>query len=201
MSLLVDLGIVRQETDGSKVFEDLFPGKTFQSVDYSNPRDYIRLYWEAFCSLQRSSLNGVFFELVIYTLLYREGVLPFYTQAKVAFVPNIIYDTILYNKSMPVALSLKTSLRERYKQADLEAIALKYVHRRAKSYLLTLNSQEASAQKRKIDNGEIIGIDQIIDCNTDDIDVLIRELKAIPFQKSETVDVVEGLLVGRNIGG
>ena len=43
--------------------------------------------------------------------------------------------------------------RERYKQADLEAIALKYVHRKALSYLVTLEANEAKSVKAKIKSG------------------------------------------------
>ena len=140
-------------------------------------------------------INGAFFEHIIYTLLYRENILPFYTQVKVAFVPNIEFDTILYSKSSPICLSLKTSLRERYKQADLEAIALKYVHRKAQSYLLTLSSSEALLIKNKIEDGQVIGLDNVIDCNSDEIDDLIKKLKKKVFTESETVEVLQGNLI------
>lgn len=135
------------------------------------------------------------FRFIFYTLLYREGIRPFYTQAKVAFVPNIEFDTILYSKERPVCLSLKTSLRERYKQADLEAIALKYVHRKAQCFLLTLDSKEAKSTKAKIPNGQLIGLDDVIDCNTEQIDNLIANLKNYSFCESTKIDVVTGNLV------
>jgi len=40
-------------------------------------------------------------------------------------------------------LTIKTSLRERYKQADLEGLALKQVYRKSKTYLITLSGQES----------------------------------------------------------
>lgn len=198
MSILKEKGIVpNEDAIMVTVFESLFSSKTFLDIKYNKPQEYIRKYWTAYNRKNNSqaNLNGKIFELIIYTLLYHEGIIPLYTQAKVAFVPNIEFDTILYNKSQPISLSLKTSLRERYKQADLEAIALKYVHRRSKCYLLTLNSNEAEAVKRKIKDGSIIGLDAIIDCNTDDIDKLIEELKQIDFEESSKVEVVKGFLV------
>ena len=181
-----------------RVFEGLFPGNTFLDIAYNTPQEYVQKYWKAF-KLQYPNasvnLNGKIFELIIYTLLYREGVKPFYTQAKVAFVPNVEFDTILYNKCTPVSLSLKTSLRERYKQADLEAIALKYVHRKAKSYLLTLSSDEANSVKQKIASGAVIGLDCVIDCNTNEIDQMIVDLKQMAFVESEKIDVVQGFVV------
>ena len=118
-----------------------------------------------------------------------------FQQAQVAFVPNVNFDALLYCQSTPVSLSLKTSLRERYKQADLEAIALKYVHRKSKCYLLTMDTKEANVQKEKILSGDIIGLDEIIDCNTDDINRLIEDLKQIQFVTSKKIDVVQGNLI------
>ena len=199
MGALRDNHIVqRNSSQMVRVFESLFPGNTFLEIDYNTPQEYVQKYWDAFkCQYPDASvnLNGKIFELIIYTLLYREGVKPFYTQAKVAFVPNVEFDTILYNKSTPVSLSLKTSLRERYKQADLEAIALKYVHRKAKSYLLTLSSDEANSVKQKIENGAVIGLDYVVDCNTDEVNQMIANLKQTAFVESEKIDVVTGFVV------
>ncbi|MCQ2958793.1 MAG: hypothetical protein MJ198_01205 [Bacteroidales bacterium] len=198
MGKLKELNIVGNEDAQTVViFESLFESKTFLDVCYSTPKEYVSICWAAYQqnSKKNNNLNGKIFELIIYTLLYRENILPFYSQAKVAFVPNIEFDTILYSKSTPVSLSLKTSLRERYKQADLEAIALKYVHRRAQCYLLTLSSEEANNVKNKVNDGSIIGLDKIIDCNTNDIDDLIVKLREITFQESQKIEVVEGFLV------
>ena len=183
----------------AKVFESLFGDVDFEHIEYNSPKDYIKQYWNKYQErgLSNNTLNGNIFEIIIYTLLYREGLIPFYTQAKVAFVPNVEFDTILYTPSRPISLSLKTSLRERYKQADLEAIALVHVHRRAKSYLLTLDPTEATICKSKVKSGEIIGLDGIIDCNTSDIDNLISKLKGIrdELQISPKVEVIKGNLI------
>lgn len=195
MGELVNREIAKNETTTTRLFEGLIEGQTFMTISYKTPREYINKYWTALEKVNKPTLHGNVFEYIIYTLLYREGIRPFYTQAKVAFVPNVNFDALLYCKSAPVSLSLKTSLRERYKQADLEAIALKYVHRRSKCYLLTMDTKEANAQKGKILSGDIIGLDKIIDCNTDDIDKLIANLKQTDFEMSEEIEVVQGNLV------
>lgn len=200
MGALKQHGIIdkRSKSGSVKIFEELFPGKTFLDIEYNTPKDYVAKYWSKYKEQypnESASLNGKFFELIIYTLLFREGIRPFYTQAKIAFVPNIQYDTILFNNSQPISLSLKTSLRERYKQADLEAIALKYVHRKAKSYLLTLKQDEALNVANKIIEGAVIGIDAVIDCNTEEINVLIDKLKQIDFIESIKIDVVTGFII------
>lgn len=198
MGVLKDCKIVKGNTKTVAIFEELFPNETFLDIVYHSPKDYVARYWSAFKKARPNStpsINGNVFELIIYTLLYREGIKPFYTQAKVTYVPNIVYDAILYNQSQPVSLSLKTSLRERYKQADLEAVALKYVHRRSKCYLLTISAEEASIANEKIKNGDIIGLDAVIDCTTSQIDDLVTNLKSIDFEEAESKPAVYGNLV------
>ena len=200
MGILHRKGMVKNKSSKTaKTFESLFGDVDFEHINYTSPKDYIKQYWDKYKEggLSNNTMNGNIFEIIIYTLLYREGLTPFYTQAKVAFVPNVEFDTILYTPSRPISLSLKTSLRERYKQADLEAIALVHVHRRAESYLLTLDPNEAAICKSKVKSGEIIGLDGIVDCNTSDIDDLITELKKIQgeLQISPKVEVIKGNLI------
>lgn len=200
MGILHQKGIVRKKSSKTaEIFESLFGETDFEHLEYTTPKDYIKQYWNKYKEggFSNSALNGNIFEIIIYTLLYREGLTPFYTQAKVAFVPNVEFDTILYTPSRPISLSLKTSLRERYKQADLEAIALVHVHRRAVSYLLTLDPNEAAICKSKVKSGEIIGLDGIVDCNTSDINKLISKLKKIKseLQISPKVEVIKGNVI------
>ena len=116
---------------------------------------------------------------------------PIYLQAKVAFVPNADYDLVMYsNAENPYAFSLKTSLRERYKQADLEAIALKYVHRRAKCYLITMSKDEADSVKRKIQSGDVIGLDEVIVASEPEFDNLINTLKSEEFKEAGTKEII-----------
>lgn len=110
-------------------------------------------------------------------------------QAKVSFIPNVNYDFIVYTKNLgPISISSKTSLRERYKQADLEAVALKYIHRNAISYLVTLNSQECS--RRKSDIGSLMAINDIILATSNDFDNILDGIKKNTIQLAPTVKIV-----------
>jgi hypothetical protein len=91
----------------------------------------------------------------------------------------------------PICISAKTSLRERYKQADLEAIALKYVHRKALSYLVTLEENEARSVKEKIKSGDVIGLDNVVVATSNEFNELIEELKSYKFSEPPTVKVIE----------
>lgn len=195
MTELVNQGIAKKETTSTLLFDSLITGETFMSVKYKSPQEYIYQYWQDLQKANQPNLHGNVFEYIIYSLLFRENIRPFYTQAKVAFVPNVNFDALLYNRSAPISLSLKTSLRNGYKMADLEAVALRYIYRRSKSYLLTMDTKEANVQKAKILSGDIMGLDAIIDCNTEDINQLIAELKKVQFTTSIKIDAVEGNLI------
>lgn len=191
--MLRELGIViGAETKAGTLFESLFP--SFMDVEYSSPSDYVKKYWNAYEALEdrNSNLNGKVFEYVLATLCIREGILPLYMSAKVAFVPNVIYDLLFYTAERgPICWSVKTSLRERYKQADLESIALKYVHRKALSYLITLDEREAASVKRKIKSGDVIGLDNVIVATSPEFDELVKRLKEFEFEDPGEIRIIE----------
>lgn len=193
MNKLNQLGItVGINNKAEIVFDSLFP--SFMDLKYERPSDYVKLYWEAFKKHPEgnNNLNGKIFEYVLATLFVRENILPLYMSAKVAFVPNVIYDLMFYTAERgPICISAKTSLRERYKQADLEAIALKYVHRKALCFLITLEENEAKSVKAKIKSGDVIGLDSVIVATSNDFDELIKELKEYKFSEPPTVKVID----------
>ena len=193
MNQLNQLGItVGKDNKAEIVFDSLFAD--FMEVEYDEPSDYIITYWRAFKNHSESNnnLNGKIFEYILATLFIREGLLPLYMSAKVAFVPNVIYDLMFYTTERePICIAAKTSLRERYKQADLEAIALKYVHRKALSFLVTLEENEARSVKAKIKSGDVIGLDNVIVATSSEFNDLIKELKTYQFSEPPTVKVIE----------
>jgi hypothetical protein len=191
--MLHELNItVSKETKAGKIFESLAPD--FLSISYNTPKDYVRILWKRYqrCGVSNNNLNGIIFEIILATLCIRENLLPLFMGAKVAFVPNVDYDLMLYSPECgPICLSAKTSLRERYKQADLEAIALKFVHRKAQSYLITLHEQEAKGIKKKIQKGEVIGLDDVVVATSEDFNDLITKLKKYKFALSPNVEVIK----------
>lgn len=193
MSALNQLGItVGANNKAETVFNSLFPD--FYKVQYSKPSEYVSLYWDAFQKQAdgNNNLNGKIFEYILATLCIREKISPFYLSAKVAFVPNVIYDLMFYTASHgPICISAKTSLRERYKQADLEAFALKNVHRKALSYLVTLDEGEAKSVKAKIESGDVIGLDNVFVATNSEFDEFITGLKSYRFSEPPTVKVIE----------
>lgn len=199
MGLLQDLDIVKgNSTLAGGIFEQLFP--SFMDVSYKMPSEYISIYWNAYLEKrdilldneqQKRGVNGKIFEIIIATLLIRERIYPIYMNAKVAFVPNINYDILLYSTDRgPICLSAKTSFRERYKQADLESIAMKYVHRRSKCYLITLSEEDASMVNAKQKIGDVIGLDSAVCATLKDFDEVIAEIKELNLVETPKIKVI-----------
>lgn len=191
--MLKKLGIVKgKETKAAKIFLEITPN--FFDIEYSKPSEYVNILWERYQKIKNknNNLNGVMFEYILATLCIRENILPLYMGAKVAFVPNVIFDIMFYTAERgPICWSVKTSLRERYKQADLESIALKYVHRKALSYLITLDKKEAKSAKTKIKTGDIIGLEDVIVATSEEFNNLVKNLKTFYFEKPPVVKVIQ----------
>lgn len=191
--MLSKLGIAKKTTKGYKIFmNDIEPNFISNKM---KPSDYVNYCWDKYNSSsvkKNNSLNGTIFEIIIATLFVKEGIVPLHLQAQVAFVPNVNFDAILYtNETGPIGLSLKTSLRERYKQADLEAIALKYVHRKAENYLLTMDGTEAASVYEKIKNGDVLGLNKAILASSAELDKFIDDLKGKTFVSPGSVEIIK----------
>jgi len=92
-------------------------------------------------------------------------------------------------------LTIKTSLRERYKQADLEGLALKQVYRKSKTYLITLSEQESQGIKDKIEQGDITGIDDCFLANKEEFESLLQSIKTEAFIKAEKILPINGKII------
>lgn len=154
------------------------------------PSEFISYYWDIYKTQYKcdNSVNGAIFEQLLVLSLLRENISPVYTQAELAFVPNVILDIVLYNRKNPITISAKISLRERWKQADLEAMATKYVHREAKCYVLTLSESEVAARRK--DGNSYMGINDFVLAHTEEYDMLVDELKKISFSESEQIKII-----------
>lgn len=198
--MLKELGIVvGNNTKAAEIFESLYPN--FFDVPYTVPSEYVSQYWSLYCQqpTRSQNLNGKIFELILATLCVREGIAPIFLSAKVAFVPNVVYDIMFYTKERgPICWSVKTSLRERYKQADLEALALKNVHRKALTFLITLEENEAKNVKAKIVSGDVVGLNDVIVATSTEFDSLVSNLKSYEFAIPPIVKVIESTQIINN---
>lgn len=144
-----------------------------------------------------NNINGKVFEGLILESLFRAGIMPAYFQAIVEFIPSVRYDILLYHPTAPVVLSCKTSLRERWKQADLEGLALKQVYRGARSFLLTMNVKEGNSVQRKVADSQAVGLNEcvVVRGKEDRFDLLLEDLKLTEFEEAHAIIPVRGRVV------
>jgi hypothetical protein len=189
---LVKYGIVGEGHKSKAAYTLLKLQPSLEKAPYDKPSTYVSELWGRIeKSRISSSLNGTLFEYVLACVLIREGLTPFYMSAEVQFVPNARFDLLLYTKEIgPIVLSAKTSLRERYKQADLESQALKAVHRRSQTYLLTLNGHEAIGVQNKIKLGDVTNLEKVVVATTRDFDRLIQNLHGFSYLQAPKVPII-----------
>ena len=191
---LVEHGVLKRghTSEAGRAFLEIQP--SLVDVNYESASKYLDMTWKKVEAPQYSpNLNGQFFELVLACVLIKEGIVPFYMGAEVQFVPNAKFDLLLYSEEFgPIVISAKTSLRERYKQADLESFALRAVYRRSRSFLVTLHSHEADGVQKKIEKGDVANLERVVIANGPGFDALIAELKTLTFIPAPTFNALVG---------
>ncbi|WP_150139708.1 hypothetical protein [Candidatus Enterovibrio escicola] len=183
--------LIGKDKESCKLFLTICPD--FESRCEQEPSDYaFNLYNEyKELGMNNNSMNGAIFELIISTMLIKFNITPFFIQSTVAFVPNVRSDILLYtNEKGPVGLSLKTTLRERYKQADLEAYVLKNVHRNSETFIITASEKEADNVNTKIKNGELLALTKVYDIKQ--INALISYLETLTIIHPIPVQIITG---------
>ena len=121
-----------------------------------------------------SKIRGQFFEIIFSQYLLNQDIKPFYSHAVLSFIPQCSFDILFYESNASlVCISLKTSLRERWKQADLEALRLRNVYYKSESYLLTYDSDFLKK--------EASYLNQIIQVGSREFELFISHLKKRSF--------------------
>lgn len=178
----------KSEQINLKITQELLDKYPIQ--DDLTPSQFIKTYWDYYTDdyPKNNSTNGTILENLVIIALAREGIKDIYYQTELSYVPSAKFDAFLFNEKTPVALSIKTSLRERWKQADLEAMALKQVHKEAMCYLLTLSEKEVLARRKP---GAIYsGLDGFILLDTSEFDDLVDKLKMMEFTIAGDVPII-----------
>lgn len=165
-----------------------------ENVKYTSPHQFVSTTYAKYLKSgsTTASTNGRLFEYLVCESLAQEGITPFYYQARFEHVPNADFDVVLYHRSSPVVLTMKVSMRERYKQSVLEGSALWQVYRNAETWLITLEAKEAPNVQRKIETGEIVGVNGCILASTPEYNKLLNSLKTRQFQLAEAVVPLTG---------
>ena len=139
--------------------------------------------------------NGAILELAVCETLARSNVGPLYYQVEFAWLPEHTFDIAAWTQqNSPVIISVKNSLRERWKQADLEGLALKAKFPRAYSYLVTQEANEAARRKQSIAAGGCAGLDEVILANKPEMDEFIEKLKGLNLIPATKIMPLNGQL-------
>ena len=163
-------------TGTGKEYRNLIAPLTVAATPYNT----VAALWDAYQKSGKTSnnKNGRIFEFVVCETLAHFGIGPLYYQCQFYGLPNDTYDIASWTRDgHPIIISCKTSLRERWKQADLEGRLLKFKFPRAESYLITLHRQEATVIRQKIANGEVEGLDQVYLADQPEFDNFVERMK------------------------
>lgn len=180
-------------------YEEIY--SSFLDLNYEKPTEYVIRYWNLFlkyCNERsqdkrlRKIRNEKIFQFILVTLFIRENILPFFIDTRVKYVPEPIPLLLLTSKGhCLISLYLTTSYKEFHKLADLEAMALKNVHRISKSFLIALSDDDALQVSQKIIKEDIFGLNDVIVATSEKFNQFISELKAFTFDLSPSVSVIE----------
>jgi hypothetical protein len=142
------------------------------------------------------SMGGSWLEWATFVALKAKGLTPAYWQAEFKSVPDNYNDVTLWSKEFgPVIISCKTSLRERYKQADLEAVALRQHYPTGKFFLLTLDADKKhlARTRKKIVDKDLLALQAIY--AEDNADELFAFLKTLTLTESPKGVLSSGKIV------
>ena len=157
------MGIIKLElTDYLQpIFDSVF--KDILDEEYLTPELFLKKNWAKFKEYAKknkvnNNLPGKVFEVLFEIILKNEKVKIYLKDSNVEGVPLIKPDFLIKkNDGNFIFISLKTSLRERWKQADWEAIKFKEKYHSSDCYLVTLNELEIKTLKDKIIKGQLKG--------------------------------------------
>lgn len=130
-----------------------------------------------FTQTQLSLVPHVEFDLVLYALDDNE--FDRRTTGQTKAQKQAVYNAMTNGNSVkikPICISLKTSTRERFKQADLEAYILKNVHRNADCYLMVLNAEDCNSINEKIAENACLALKKAVAASTTALDDFIQTL-------------------------
>ena len=164
----------------------------------STPHETLREFWSLYQEENGSnSSNGKMFEFIVCECLVHFGVGPLYFQSRFYGLEHDTYDLASWTEDgSPIIISCKTSLRERWKQAELEGRLLKLKYPKAESYLITLHEKEANRRRQGIRDGTVTGIDEIYLANRTEFDSFVERMKKTGLTAVEPILPLRGTEFG-----
>jgi len=170
---------------GKAIYEACFKVHKPDQYPYTDANDFFQHYWNKFeihkirykkkeGKTINNSVPGIAFETIIGFILDYEKIKIHSMDENVEGVWKVKPDFTIRDERKNIFISCKTSLRERWKQADWESIRYKKEYPDAKCFVITNHEQEA--RKRSEDLNEL-DIDKIFYAGSNEINDFIKQLK------------------------
>jgi len=161
------------------IYKDCFSKHSISQYgqSYSDAKNFFIHFWSIFeiYSLSKSlnnQVSGDAFEIIFAFILDYENIEIFSMDEQVKGIDFVKPDFI--TKKHHHFISCKTSLRERWKQADWESMRFKKIYSKSKCFLLTNHYKEYLSLKNKITK---LDLDEVYFAGSDDINLLIKQLR------------------------
>ena len=178
-------GLVNPKSSAKLIETILKIQPTLDHFPYKLPSLYNDKIWKILdTEIRDNSSRGSAFEFLIAFTLLRENISPFYYQVEFSNIAWAEFDILIYTEEIgPIVFSCKTSLRERWKQAELEAQLLRRDFPNSRSFLITMDPSESSVAN-KIKNGPKSGLEKVMRSNQPVFNRIIEEIKSYTVIKA-----------------
>lgn len=165
---LVSAGLVTATSDLTRTFVNITRIPNVPSYPYSR---FMSAFWEEANSQGQTS--GALFELLVACCFYDARVGTFYRHATLQDSPKVESDLLVWTREgTPWCIQMTSTLRERYKLADLQAFRVKASYHNAAFFLLTMDQFDTSKRSRK----DFESLDELVYCGSAAFDFLIEKL-------------------------
>lgn len=167
------------------VYEDCFKNHNLELYSYSDAYNFFDYSWKIYEKFKRTyklkhgkeinnGINGQAFEFIFGLILDHENIVIDSYDEEIPNIPLVKPDFVVKKNSNNFFISLKVSIRERWKQAEWESLKYKKYYTNAISYLLINHERECLSLKKKL---PLLDIDNIYYASSKDINDLVSNLK------------------------
>jgi hypothetical protein len=190
---MINLNIVKllQERLGPELSHDII--KFSQENPDAIPSKFMETAYTKF-STGMARYNGKLFEGLFIAILGRAGISHLILDAAYTCLPYSTIDVAIYtSQGVPILISLKSSLRERWKQSDLEFGRIRSLKPNAICVIATL--EDAGMPLRLLENNQLLGSNFIVDCRVpsqwDKFLSKITQYKDVPCFEDEILGLTD----------
>ena len=156
-----------------------------ENIEYSSSLHYFSFFWTKYEKYKieylrdngkaiNNGFNGQIFEAIFAFLLNREDIKIYSHDEYIDGIKYVKPDFLIKKNEHYIFLSLKVSMRERWKQADWESIKYKEKYPNAVCILIMNDKSEYPGIKRKIQH---LHLDKVYLASSNDIDDMINLIK------------------------